>query len=324
MKVYVSSTFVDLKRYRDAAIRILRQLGHEVVAMEDYTSDSAIPLKKVLKDIKACDAYVGIIAWRYGYIPGDKAQASKKKRAIPKGLVLPDSKAGKYGETSITEWEYLQAAENKIPTLAFLLDDESPWPPHLVDGFEEGGSKVKVQSFREILQRDRTVAYFKSPEDLAAKVSAATTRVNMSQLVSVNLLDPDKYTESNLDLVTSDEIVAGGRKEKLVSAVIGAETKAIIRIDIKAAKWWSTRLFLLACLMDKLTDTQQILVVQEEKFVGLLPVPAIIRQFSSSDAELSKFERKVAGSSANRGAIKNGAEKLIDDWNSILPKRVER
>ena len=53
MKVYVSSTFVDLKRYRDAAIRILRQLGHEVVAMEDYTSDSAIPLKKVLKDIKA-------------------------------------------------------------------------------------------------------------------------------------------------------------------------------------------------------------------------------------------------------------------------------
>lgn len=65
MKVYVSSTFVDLKEYRAAAIRILRQLGHEVLAMEDYVADSAIPLEKCLEHVQSCEAYVGIFAWRW-------------------------------------------------------------------------------------------------------------------------------------------------------------------------------------------------------------------------------------------------------------------
>tara|TARA_Y100000588_G_scaffold330024_1_gene366651 strand:- start:337 stop:531 length:195 start_codon:yes stop_codon:yes gene_type:complete len=47
--------------------------------MEDYVSDSAIPLEKVLEDIDSCDAYVGIFAWRYGFIPGQKLQFGKNK-----------------------------------------------------------------------------------------------------------------------------------------------------------------------------------------------------------------------------------------------------
>jgi len=106
VKVYVSSTFVDLREHRAAAIRVLRQLGHEVVAMEDYVADSAVPLKKVLEDVAGADAYVGIFAWRYGYVPGaptstDPASAINPS-ALPTGLALPPA-SGSYGKTSITE-----------------------------------------------------------------------------------------------------------------------------------------------------------------------------------------------------------------------------
>ena len=53
-----------------AAIRILRQIGHAVLAMEDLVAASAAPLVKVLEMIDRSEAYVGIFAWRYGYVPG--------------------------------------------------------------------------------------------------------------------------------------------------------------------------------------------------------------------------------------------------------------
>lgn len=157
MKVYVSSTFVDLKEYRAAAIRILRQLGHEVVAMEDYVADSAIPLEKCLKDVQSCEAYVGIFAWRYGYIPGEPSPDDLEPPTIPPGLDLPD---GEYGSVSITEWEYLQAtADDKRPILSFLLEEGVPWPPHLIDGFEPKTSKDKIIALRQKLQQGRLVSF---------------------------------------------------------------------------------------------------------------------------------------------------------------------
>jgi Domain of unknown function (DUF4062) len=49
MRIFVSSTFEDLREHRAAAIRVLRQLGHEVLAMEDMVAGSATPLAKVLE-----------------------------------------------------------------------------------------------------------------------------------------------------------------------------------------------------------------------------------------------------------------------------------
>jgi hypothetical protein len=69
MRIFVSSSFEDLKDHRASAIRVLRQLGHEVIAMEDMTAGSLAPLAKVLEMVDRSEAYVGIFAWRYGYAP---------------------------------------------------------------------------------------------------------------------------------------------------------------------------------------------------------------------------------------------------------------
>jgi hypothetical protein len=42
-RIYVSSTFKDLKECRDQVIHLLRRMRHEVVAMEDYTAEEQWP-----------------------------------------------------------------------------------------------------------------------------------------------------------------------------------------------------------------------------------------------------------------------------------------
>ena len=52
MRIFVSSTYSDLREHRAAAIRALGQLGHKVVAMEDFVAAGIEPLKRVLESVK--------------------------------------------------------------------------------------------------------------------------------------------------------------------------------------------------------------------------------------------------------------------------------
>ncbi len=69
VRVYISSTYNDLEEHRQAVYHALRQLGHDVVAMEDYVATDQRPLAKCLEDVATSDVYIGIFAWRYGFIP---------------------------------------------------------------------------------------------------------------------------------------------------------------------------------------------------------------------------------------------------------------
>src|SRR5438105_269881 len=112
MRIFVSSSFEDLKEHRAAAIRVLRQLGHEVIAMEEMTAGSSAPLVKVLDMVDRSEAYVGIFAWRYGYSP---QQATDPAQPVP--VSSPNVKGAKPGETSITHYEYLRAVERSLPVM---------------------------------------------------------------------------------------------------------------------------------------------------------------------------------------------------------------
>lgn len=109
MRVFVSSSFEDLREHRAAAIRVLRQLGHDVVAMEDMTAGSIAPLVKVLEMVDRSEAYLGIFAWRYGFLPG----AAGPPPAVP----LPPVPGATPGQTSITHYEYLRAKVDLSPAL---------------------------------------------------------------------------------------------------------------------------------------------------------------------------------------------------------------
>src|SRR6266480_6182648 len=103
MRIFVSSSFEDLREHRAAAIRVLRQLGHEVLAMEDMIAGSATPLAKVLEMVDRSEAYVGVFAWRYGYVPSQAAdpQVPAPINIPPAAANIPVVADAVVGETSI-------------------------------------------------------------------------------------------------------------------------------------------------------------------------------------------------------------------------------
>ncbi len=272
MKVFVSSTSEDLTEYRAAAIRGLRRLGHDVVAMEDMTAARTYPLDRVLEAVRDSDAVVIIVAWRYGYVPVGAANAP-----LPPGAVAD--------HTSITEFEYLAAIDKDIPILPFLLDESAPWPPRHIDGFTDPTvSLADVTAFRSRLMQDHVVSFFSGPDQLESLVTAAVSNTRIAGHVTRNVVDLGVPVTA--DQIIPDSSYAGG----IIQVVSDARTERVVTIDI-ASEWWSTRLYLLAFMLSRLTGARRLLILDGGRFVGMLSLNTVLRVFAGLHPELIRFDR---------------------------------
>jgi len=271
---------LDLQDYRVAAIRVLRQLGHEVICMEDFVAGTEIPLRQMLDKVESCELYVGLFAWRYGFVP-DKGAATG-------GPSDPNVAGATYGATSITHYEYLHAKAKNIDRLAFVLDEQVPWPPHLVDGFSTldptaAKDSTAIRALRSELQLGAVVSYFTNPNDLEARVSAAVTVAGMSRKLRLNLAGVGQaintVNDSNPDQGIRQTINGAGRQRAL-------------KIDLDTV-WWSTRLYLTAMLAERLTDVRQIVIAQANEFVGLLSTRWIISTLESKQPKLGAMGKRL-------------------------------
>lgn len=144
-KVFISSTFTDLKEYRESVQNGVRQLGLIDISMEHFGARDERPKNECLRIIKEeSDFFVGIYAHRYGFVPkGDKH--------------------------SITQLEYLAASKIKIPKLIYVIDNEFPFPPKYID---DGISKTKLEKFKEGLFSNHICKTFNNKDNLTASVVA--------------------------------------------------------------------------------------------------------------------------------------------------------
>jgi Domain of unknown function (DUF4062) len=344
MRIFVSSSFEDLKEHRAAAIRVLRQLGHEVLAMEDLIAASTAPLAKVLEMVDRSEAYVGIFAWRYGYVPGANPApapglnaASTSPAPVPApAAALPAVKGSIAGQTSITHYEYLRALERSLPVMAFLLDEHHPWPPQLIDGFDafrpEGPrDSSKIRALRQQLQLERVVSWFTTPSDLEARVSAAVTMAGLTRqldLQTANALEPAVGSATN-----------SYAREGIKTAIEGAArgSQCALKINL-ATSWWSTRLYLLAALAERLTQVRRILIVNtpivgaggaapaiapapianpsvaKERFVGQISTASVLSTIQPKHAVLSAFENSLHARPAGFDDLHVEIEALLQAW----------
>ena len=151
-RVYISSTYADLIEARKVVADAVLTLEHLPIGMEHYTASERAPLDKCLEDVRSCQVYIALIAWRYGFIP-----RGKKK--------------------SITQLEYEEAGRCGIPRLIFLLDADARWSARFVDKKRE-----PVENFRSLLEQKHLVTYFLDEQDLFTSVSAAlTTQVGIGK-----------------------------------------------------------------------------------------------------------------------------------------------
>jgi hypothetical protein len=189
-RVYVSSTFADLKSHRERVRHALRRRRHEDVAMELYGAEDKRPLEKCLEDVKRCDLYVGIFAFRYGYVPPGQ-------------------------DRSITELEYQTAVDARKSRLLFLLAEDATWPVNLM----EMEKYQEQKSLRERVKQDRLVVYFSSEDQLYAEVTDALVRWEQEQGIAAPapLADWEGYKERlwQEHRWVRLNVIAGPRPEKI-------------------------------------------------------------------------------------------------------------
>jgi len=108
-KVYISSTYRDLKEHRKQVIDFFAKKtvkeNFDLLSMEGYVADDVAPAMECIEDVKDCDIYILILANRYGFIPP----------------------ANNPQELSVTEIEYNTAQSDPQKTvLAFFADEKDP------------------------------------------------------------------------------------------------------------------------------------------------------------------------------------------------------
>lgn len=194
--------------------------------------------------------------------------------------------------------------------LPFLLAETAPWPPQDMDGFSpntpgDPGSLESVRAFRSTLMLDHVVSFFTRPDELEALVGAAVTSARLSRGVRINRIPHGSPVQGNL--TTPDSAYAGG----LAWVIREAGDERVVTIDI-GTEWWSTRLYLLAFLLRRLTSAQRVLVVDGGSFVGLLPVTAILRRIGPLHEQLARFEAADRARTASEPDLTRETDALID------------
>lgn len=131
--------------HRQEAAKALERLGHQVRGMEKFVARPVEPSVACLSEIEDCELFVGIYAYRYGYMPDGS-------------------------KVSITEAEFRHARDQKKPIFCFEVDAEYSWPAEMIER-EPGRTKLIAlkKEIRSSLMRDT----FTTPDNLASKVASS-------------------------------------------------------------------------------------------------------------------------------------------------------
>lgn len=178
-KIFVSSTYEDLKSYREQVRELIAALGFIDIAMEKWTSTPNPPKEEVENALNESDIYVGIFAWTYG------------SRLKDNGI-------------SYTEYEYRLAKKNKIPRLIFMSDPEKLVPVKFVDR-----DRSLIDRLRNEIKKDEEITwkYFNTEMDLVRWLSAALFKLVASS-DKFRLLDNEQKAILELRQLINADFVA--------------------------------------------------------------------------------------------------------------------
>lgn len=204
-RIFVSSTYEDMIPYRDAVSNALTSIEQLPVGMEHFVSMPDRPLDVCLTDVRRCQLYIVLVGMRYGTM---------------------DKETGK----SFTELEYEEAIKNKIPILAFVIDEnECPILPKYVD---TGENAKKLQKFKDNLD-ERMVSRFKSVDNLKELVIRSVE-------IQVKRITENKEHKRQIETIQADYIDGAHLFKRfllLPERYKGREAVLRIRMDGGYSSW---------------------------------------------------------------------------------------
>lgn len=162
--VVVSSTIRDLPAHREEVRDACLRLGMYPLMMEHIPASAADAIRESLRLVNQANIYVGVFAHRYGHIPPGH-------------------------EISITEMEYNRAVERNIDCLIFIMGDDHPIT---IGDVEFGDGPGKLGLFKDRLKVENVVNFFKSPEQLGARVIHALSQYRRPAFEPFQLVGPQQ------------------------------------------------------------------------------------------------------------------------------------
>jgi Domain of unknown function (DUF4062) len=150
----ISSTARDLPEHRKVVEHACRRMGFDPIVMEELVATSdADAVKASIEMVDRSNVFIGIYAYRYGYIPDGST-------------------------VSITELEFNRAKEKNIPRLVFLVHEDHPVKRSAI---ETGEAEKKLEVFKQRVGKEHIVRWFKSPQELSEEVFAALGKLVSDQ-----------------------------------------------------------------------------------------------------------------------------------------------
>ncbi len=138
-QVFISSTFIDLIKEREAITKAAIDMGFIPAGMESFPASSSEQLRYIQKVIDDCDYYILIIGSRYG---------STDEQGI-----------------SYTENEYNYAVKSGKTILTFIHANPSIFPQSVAD--RDHALAEKLEKFRREAETGRIVKHWENAEQLA-------------------------------------------------------------------------------------------------------------------------------------------------------------
>jgi len=297
MKIYVSSTFEDLREHRAALDTALRRMGHDVIGMEHYVAQGSTPLEQCLADVRSADVYIVVAAWRYGYVPQDPS-ANPCRR-------------------SITELEYEAAAGSGKSILAFLLDPAAPWPPSSMDAQSESGG-ADIVRFRSLLGGRHLAGIFRNPDNLASLAAPAVAVQGMSRHMAERALKLDQVSSVVNPFVTGSDL-HDTTLDAIRQMVSNAGTTRALIIDMGiGTTWWSTRLYLLATLLHSLTSVRQLVFADSSGHFAGMASPAAVREgLCAAFPEIAAFDSALRSGDSSQDTERE-ITRCVNLWNAQM------
>ena len=150
-KIFLSSTYIDLKDFRKAAIEVLDRDYH-AVAMEKFFAENHQAKDVCLRKVQECDALVLLLGDRYGTV--DPIE-----------------------HVSITEVEYTTAKALGLPVFAFVkTEDDGNWRSTEHDSER----KLKHEAFKKRIDQDKHRKDFQTYDQLKIEILGAITNYERS------------------------------------------------------------------------------------------------------------------------------------------------
>jgi hypothetical protein len=181
------------------------------------------------------------------------------------------------------------------------------------------GGGEDVSRLRAQLGSDYLAGIFRTPDELASQVAAAVSAQGLTRHMVDRVLGETSVASQDMDPfaqgIEVNESSLGSIKRMIQSS--GAVRALVLPID-EGQRWWSTRLFLLASLLQSLTAVRQIVFCDAlGRFAGMTSPAAIVDGLGFAFPKLDEFRRKLR-EEAQSLDIERETNRQTEAWKTFV------